>query len=113
MKKSAYWTKTTISIILLLILQACYVQKNSETHAAVIYKNEAEAEIIPEYNNDMITVVENHDPIATLEALSARILLIDFEKESISPRWEDNINHRFSKADTKPIIAERGIKSNQ
>ncbi len=110
MRHNIFSTRTLLGIITFLVLQACYVQKNSETHATVIYEEgRAEDKIdldAPEYSNDMITVAEHHEPKVSLEALSASIILIDIQKQSVSPRWEDDINFGYTRRNTQPFIED-------
>lgn len=107
MKLSKFWAKTLLGFLAFIILQACAVHKNSETHATVIYEEAIEdlAMAIP-YNNDMISVAEHHEPLASLEALSASILLLDIQNRDISPRWEDELSFDLTSNESQPFISD-------
>ncbi|XOV91687.1 MAG: hypothetical protein ACFHWX_15920 [Bacteroidota bacterium] len=111
MRHNRLFIITLVAILAMTVLQACYVQKNSESHASVIYDAYPleSSEETQENSNEMVTVEES-DANRSLEALSASVLLIDFHNERKNSRWEDNLSYGYNNnTETTPslLVEER------
>ena len=105
MRTNRLYLSLTTAFMICMILPSCYVQKNSEAHATILYESYPEMEGYSEPETPIagkITVEENHESKSSLEALSASLLLIDFNKEEKVTRWEDNLSYQSNQlADAK------------